>query len=91
VSKLKLPWGEELHIETDVEQFTLDVMHLVAEYYVEAELLVVRSIDFTLDDDMFVVRSCTVNFSPAFPDEFDDGTFEKKWEDFMLIDPEGTP
>lgn len=88
MSQLKLPWGETLHIETDIEQFSLDVMNLVAEYYVDgaddSELVVVRSTDFQLEGDTFIVKGCTVNFSPAFPDEFEDGTFEQKWEDFML-------
>lgn len=85
MSQLKLPWGETLHIESDIEQFSLDVMSLVAEYYVDDSLVVVRSNDFKLDDDdVFVVKGCTVNFSPAFPDEFDTEEFEEKWENFML-------
>jgi len=97
VSKLKLPWGEELQIESDVEQFSLDVSNLVAEYYIDRPdptLVVVRSEDFILEgEDTFVVRSCKVTLSDAWieDEEFDDERIEEVWKNFVLFDENAPP
>jgi hypothetical protein len=89
VPKLKLPWNEVLDIE-DLEHFSLDVMSMTAEYYVElptCTLLVVRSSDFILEDDndTIVVRSCSVRFIEEWPED-DDPDIEQKWQDFILVE-----
>lgn len=94
MSQLKLPWGETLHIESDIEQFSLDVMNLTAEFYVDmpdATLVVVRSDDFKLEDDTFVVRSCRVMFCDAWEEEKDPDKVEEIWQNFMMnTDPAHT-
>jgi hypothetical protein len=90
LSKLRLPWGEEISIERDVEQFSLDVMNLTAMYYIDCPdptLVVVSSSDFKLEDeDTFVVKSCKVTLTDAFEEEEDDDRIEQIWADFILLD-----
>ena len=90
MSKLRLPWGEELVIEEDIEHLSMDVMGLTAEYYVDSPLMncqkiIVRSQDFlTVEGDTIIVRACSVSFIEIWSDEEEDPEFEKKWQDFML-------
>jgi len=92
VPKLRLPWGEELSIEQDIEQFHLDIMRMTAEYYTDingdSTLIVVTSEDFQLaeDDDTIVVKSAKVRFIEVWPEEEDTEEVEQVWRDFMLDD-----
>jgi hypothetical protein len=85
-----LPWGEERHVETDVEQFSLDTMSMTAMYYIDCPdptLVVVKSEDFQLvEDDTFVVRSCKVTLTDAWDEEEDEDRIEQIWKDFILLD-----
>jgi len=90
VTKIRLPWGEERHVETDVEQFSLDTMSMTAMYYIDCPdptLVVVKSEDFQLvEDDTFVVRSCKVTLTDAWDEEEDEDRIEQIWKDFILLD-----
>jgi hypothetical protein len=85
--KLMLPWGEEIHVE-NMEQFTLDIMMLTAEYRItqpDTRLVVVTSSDFILEDDdeTFNVRTCTIRVIVEWEE---DKELDAKWEDFTSID-----
>lgn len=90
MTKIRLPWGEERHVETDVEQFSLDTMSMTAMYYIDCPdptLVVVKSEDFQLvEDDTFVVRSCKVTLTDAWDEEEDEDRIEQIWKDFILLD-----
>ena len=93
MSKLRLPWGEELTIEEDIERLSMDTFGLTAEYYVDSPLLssqkiIVRSRDFlTVEGDTIIVRACSVSFIELWIDDDDDPEFDQKWHDFMLDSP----
>lgn len=91
MSQLRLPWGEERHIETDIEQFHLDTMSMTAMYYIDCPdptLVVVRSDDFRLteDNETFIVKSCKVTLTDAWAEEEDEDRIEQIWADFILLD-----
>lgn len=91
MSKLKLPWNEELCIETDVEQFHLDTMSMTAMFYIDcpdSTLVIVRSDDFKLaeDNETFIIKSCKVTLTDAWAEEEDDERLEQIWADFILLD-----
>lgn len=91
MTRIRLPWGEERNVETDIEQFHLEVMNMTAMYYIDCPdptLVVVSSSDFRLDvdGDTFVVKSCKVTLSDAWDEEEDEDRIEQVWKDFILLD-----